>query len=299
MEANAIDGIATTSKSRKDSGFEDGLTVQQSPEEDRKPSSPPSQTSRSQSTHDRTQKALVTQPVISRQQSYQTSPSPRAKSRPNKARPNSSRQSSGHPSPTSTFRSSQPSSKRSLSMDSPALDAKSLDRPRMPGLSSRRTCARSYSANGYQIHQIGKQLFQSPEAADSSRREIFIDNKDISVGSNLSTPHRLSGATLPGRRDSLASSGGDQDRNGQETAPSFVPPTLIDWTSPSTRRREYEKIDRSRRGIRGLWRKIAPRWLWRSSRMSFYDDTTSDTRSVRRYRMDLPEDDEKIESEEP
>lgn len=33
--------------------------------------------------------------------------------------------------------------------------------------------------------------------------------------------------------------------------------TVIDWTSPSTRRREYAKIDRASRGVRGLWRRVA------------------------------------------
>lgn len=69
-----------------------------------------------------------------------------------------------------------------------------------------------------------------------------------------------------------------------------VPATVIEWTSPSTRRREYEKIDRASRGMRGLWRRVAPRWCQRNSRMPFFEEgKTSREGSVRRFRMDLPD----------
>lgn len=79
----------------------------------------------------------------------------------------------------------------------------------------------------------------------------------------------------------------------------LIPPTVIDWTSPSTRRREYEKIDRSSRGIRGMWRKLAPKWCQsKSQRLLFFDETKEDKKvyegSVRRFRMDLPEEDSVI-----
>ncbi|KAL1991070.1 hypothetical protein VTN49DRAFT_5574 [Thermomyces lanuginosus] len=71
----------------------------------------------------------------------------------------------------------------------------------------------------------------------------------------------------------------------------FVPATVIDWTSPSTRRREYEKIDRSNRGLRGLWRRIAPPCFRPSySRTPFFEEgKTNREGSVRRFRMDLPD----------
>lgn len=70
--------------------------------------------------------------------------------------------------------------------------------------------------------------------------------------------------------------------------------TVIDWTSPSTRRREYAKIDRSSRGVRGLWRKVAPRWCqFGNDRMPFFDPGKNPKAnyegSVRRFRMDLPD----------
>jgi hypothetical protein len=78
-----------------------------------------------------------------------------------------------------------------------------------------------------------------------------------------------------------------------------VPATVIDWTSPTTRRREYEKIDRSNRGLRRIWRRIAPR-CFRSSdaRTPFFeegkDGKGNHEGSVRRFRMDIP--DEKDET---
>ncbi|KAL1955087.1 hypothetical protein VTO42DRAFT_9021 [Malbranchea cinnamomea] len=74
-----------------------------------------------------------------------------------------------------------------------------------------------------------------------------------------------------------------------------VPATVIDWTLPSTRKREYEKIDRSTRGIRGIWRKIAPRWCLADQRTPFYEEGKAGKEyegSVRRFRMDIPDDDD-------
>ncbi|KAG7004466.1 hypothetical protein G7Y79_00025g057520 [Physcia stellaris] len=73
----------------------------------------------------------------------------------------------------------------------------------------------------------------------------------------------------------------------------FVPATTIDWTLPSTRAKEYEEIDRKCRGVRGLWRRLAPRWWDRDKEVGFWDETKgkgdadADGGSVRRYRLDL------------
>ncbi|RDW90481.1 uncharacterized protein DSM5745_02256 [Aspergillus mulundensis] len=71
-------------------------------------------------------------------------------------------------------------------------------------------------------------------------------------------------------------------------------PTVIEWTSPSTRRREYEKIDRASSGVRGLWRRVAPRWCqFGDKRVPFFeegkDGKANYEGSVRRFRMDLPD----------
>lgn len=69
----------------------------------------------------------------------------------------------------------------------------------------------------------------------------------------------------------------------------FVPATPLDWTLPSTRQREYRKIDRSCRGLRRFWRRLVPRWCHRkSNRLGFFqEDEKSDVGSVRRYRLDV------------
>lgn len=79
--------------------------------------------------------------------------------------------------------------------------------------------------------------------------------------------------------------------------PSNTVNTAIDWTSPSTRRREYAKIDRASHGVRGLWRKVAPRWCQsRNDRMPFFEPDKNGKAnyegSVRRFRMDLPDEPE-------
>jgi hypothetical protein len=72
-----------------------------------------------------------------------------------------------------------------------------------------------------------------------------------------------------------------------------VPPTTIHWTSPSTRRREYAEIDREGRGLRGLLTKIRARWGRASPPVGFWEeDRVGDGGSVRRYRLELPDEEE-------
>ncbi|PGH23666.1 hypothetical protein AJ80_02272 [Polytolypa hystricis UAMH7299] len=79
-----------------------------------------------------------------------------------------------------------------------------------------------------------------------------------------------------------------------------IPATVIDWTSPSTRRREYKAIDRSSRGVRGFWRRFAPLWCQsRERRMLFFEEGKGGKEmyegSVRRFRMDVPDDEEEVD----
>lgn len=74
-----------------------------------------------------------------------------------------------------------------------------------------------------------------------------------------------------------------------------VPAANIDWTLPSTRRREYEKIDKARSGFRGLIRRVIPRVLRKNGRVGFHDDEKgSDAGTVRRFRMDVGDGDSVI-----
>ncbi|KAH8695992.1 hypothetical protein BGW36DRAFT_428016 [Talaromyces proteolyticus] len=79
-----------------------------------------------------------------------------------------------------------------------------------------------------------------------------------------------------------------------------VPATVIDWTSPSTRRREYEAIDRSNKGIRRIWRRITPRCFHSSDSRTPFFETREDGKpnyegSVRRFRMDIPDEKEELD----
>ncbi|KAF2853955.1 hypothetical protein T440DRAFT_294588 [Plenodomus tracheiphilus IPT5] len=69
--------------------------------------------------------------------------------------------------------------------------------------------------------------------------------------------------------------------------------TTMHWTSPCSRKREYERIDRANSGLRGLFRKALPRSI-SGPQEKFYEKDQSDASSVRRYRLgdnDVDDDD--------
>ena len=79
----------------------------------------------------------------------------------------------------------------------------------------------------------------------------------------------------------------------KDQAPNHPPQPVIDWTSPATRRREYAEIDKSCRGMRGLWRRLSPQWCQKNRRLSFHNERNgSDSGSVRRYRVHIPSEEE-------
>jgi len=81
----------------------------------------------------------------------------------------------------------------------------------------------------------------------------------------------------------------------QPSYSNYLPAPPIDWTLPSTRQKAYEALERDRRGLRGLWKKIIPRLCCRNQRAGFFDGEKegkgSDASSIRRYRLDLRNDD--------
>ncbi len=84
----------------------------------------------------------------------------------------------------------------------------------------------------------------------------------------------------------------------QRSYSNYVPATTIDWTLPATRQRQYEEIAKSSRGIRGLLRRLTSILLRRGSeRAKFYDGKGSDAGSVRRYRLDVNDDDSDVDEE--
>ena len=152
--------------------------------------------------------------------------------------------------------------------------------------------------NPFLIPQRGGQVLEYSEGTLSDFESPFLERDENIIESNYSASTKIPTPSLP----ELDTDSSSLCTDRAEATPNHIPATVIDWTSPSTRRREYEEIDKSCRGVRGLWRRFAPRWVRSNSRLKFYDsDDGSDAGSVRRYRLNLPEpehDDEKNSPED-
>ncbi|KAJ5102995.1 hypothetical protein N7532_003524 [Penicillium argentinense] len=130
----------------------------------------------------------------------------------------------------------------------------------------------------------------SPIASSQSSRRFTFEHRDsISPIAAPSLQHRDRSNTLP----SITST---SSQSSPSASSINVPVTIMEWTSPSSRRAEYEKIDRAGRGVRGLWRKVAPKWCQaRDARTPFFEEgKTSREGSVRRFRMDIPDEEDQI-----
>jgi hypothetical protein len=68
--------------------------------------------------------------------------------------------------------------------------------------------------------------------------------------------------------------------------------TIMHWTSPCSRRKEYEHIDKANSGLKGLLARITPRCVSGPPPPKFYENDKSDTASVRRYRMDMSDEED-------
>jgi hypothetical protein len=74
-------------------------------------------------------------------------------------------------------------------------------------------------------------------------------------------------------------------RQSEDTIEEEKANTTMHWTSPCTRKREYERIDKANSSLRGFFRKVTPRCV-SGPQEKFYEKDQSDAGSVRRYRMD-------------
>ena len=70
---------------------------------------------------------------------------------------------------------------------------------------------------------------------------------------------------------------------------------VMSWTSKATRRAEYEKIDRAHTGARGFVRRVWPQCLRKKDGREAFFTGECDGNSVRRFRMDVSEDDSEEE----
>ena len=160
-------------------------------------------------------------------------------------------------------------------------------RPHMPLRSSSAMHARAYSINSSDFYADYTPLFRPPEASVRSGAASSVEPHAHLTSTSLPT---LISPTITPELTVKQSSQTLPKTIDFEYAPSYsnhVPATPIDWTLPSTRRKQYNEIDKSSRGFRGLIRRYIPS-LFRSrgKRVGFYDaEKSSDGGTVRRYRV--------------
>lgn len=175
-----------------------------------------------------------------------------------------------------------------------SLSKYSTDEPR-PALHSAPSTSYKHRRDGRTSSEHDYSAPSSPITSSHSMRRFDPEHRG-SAGS-MTTPHFLQ---YRDRSNTMPTNLGSAPSHGHGYSPSassiHVPATVMEWTSPSTRRAEYEKIDRASRGMRGLWRRVAPRWCQsRDSRTPFFEEGKTKTGregSVRRFRMDLPDEEE-------
>ncbi|CAF9929744.1 MAG: hypothetical protein ALECFALPRED_004441 [Alectoria fallacina] len=144
----------------------------------------------------------------------------------------------------------------------------------------------------------GRQALQSIQAFSDLRDDILSGmqaEERLKKSSSLPT---LSRPATAGTSVSTANDLVNESSQNPHEYSNHVPAANIDWTLPSTRRREYEKIDKARSGLRGLIRRVTPRILRKNGRVGFHADDDgkgSDVGTVRRFRMDVADGDSAVE----
>ena len=160
-------------------------------------------------------------------------------------------------------------------------------RPHMPLRSSSAMHPRTYSTNSSDCYAEYKPLFRSLEASVQSGAALSVEPHALLTSTSL--PTLISPITIaePAVNHSSQTLLHAPDFENPPGYSNHVPATPIDWTLPSTRRKQYDEIDKSCRGFRGLVRRLTLN-LFRSQekRVGFYDaGRSSDAGTVRRYRM--------------
>ncbi|KAF2477831.1 uncharacterized protein BDR25DRAFT_4278 [Lindgomyces ingoldianus] len=141
------------------------------------------------------------------------------------------------------------------------------------------------------LHFRSCSLFQNPTYRSGHHLHGSISGYEIAdVGTFSSRAVPVSAPAPQSSVDAITTS--ESPKQSEETIEAVeLPSTTMHWTSPSTRKREYEKIDRANSGIRGLVRRMLPRCVSGPPPPRFYEKDMSDVGSVRRYRMDITETD--------
>lgn len=205
---------------------------------------------------------------------------------------------------TASEKRSRPSNHRSASSSE-----KSTTRSRSKGrghdskLSSRRTsCTIVDPSRPARHYRVKSTHTVSPSSRDVDdvlalhfRSCSLFSNPSYQANSALPSPTlanhdhlEFSNATPRFSMDELAMAEEDVSLQAIESARVPIPATTTHWTSPSTRKRDYERIDRQNTGLRGLVRRAVPRCV-SGPPEKFYEKDQSDAGSVRRYRLDVIE----------
>ncbi|KAL2848818.1 hypothetical protein BJY01DRAFT_211383 [Aspergillus pseudoustus] len=152
----------------------------------------------------------------------------------------------------------------------------------------RESCALFQDSNT----KINNRRSYSPPATPPNPLRTYSELSSPPVTPILESPH----STFYPYQSSSPNNSNIPVKHVEITSTIHPEPTIIEWTSPSTRRREYEEIDRASSGVRGFWRRVAPRWcqFGNNSRVPFFEEGKKGKAnyegSVRRFRMDLPDD---------
>ncbi|KAH8727933.1 hypothetical protein GQ44DRAFT_80450 [Phaeosphaeriaceae sp. PMI808] len=130
----------------------------------------------------------------------------------------------------------------------------------------------------YALHHRSYNLFQNPSI--HTRSELPSPSSQTNYFDMSNTCQRLS---VDERQD-------DQNhclpkQSEESTSTTERTSTTTHWTSPGTRRREYDRIDRANSGLRGFVNKVMPRCV-SGPQEKFYEKDQSDAGSVRRYRIE-------------
>lgn len=288
----------TLHRTRTDSGFSDMVMAEQSSTEESQPETQKLSSPMAASRDNPAEEATV------RSASDSKADSSLPHGRPSRV-PNQRSSTAPLPEPTKTRKSSSRHSSRSRSgsytKQDPmgrALPYYHARRPR-PAMLARSRSSMSgmhFVEDPYLTHQRAREIFQCLGATSKPYQSSSNDHREpLLLGRDASSSPSH---TNPLHTRSLASSSETlSPKTADGSSSNHTPCTIIDWKTPATRRREYEKIDRSSRGLRGLWRRVVPDWLQGGKQIKFYEGKDDDAESVRRYRLDIPEEeDEKVDS---
>lgn len=146
----------------------------------------------------------------------------------------------------------------------------------------------------YALHHRSYNMFQNPSLHTNSG----LPSPTKSRPEHPDLPHSASRFSA---EETMSSDHDDHPKQSEDTIVAAPrPSTAMQWTSPCTRQREYERIDRANSGVRGFLNKVMPRCV-SGPQEKFYEKDQSDVGSVRRYRMsdedDVPDEKELARSQ--